>query len=210
MDVHAPHEPVHTWKDIFIHLAIVTVGLFIALMLEGLVEWSHHRHLVAEARENIRQEITDNLKLADADLSSLKQDEDRLRKNLVQLDEIRSTHNWNHRNLSYTLHWDSFDDSAWRSARDTGALSFMEYKQVQGLADVYGQQEIVNAFAQRLFVEQPQALSALFITKEIDKTSDSNLQQIQTRTADALINVQSMEQILTQLRQQYEDAFKGI
>lgn len=28
MDVHPPHEPVHTWRDALMHLGIVTVGLF--------------------------------------------------------------------------------------------------------------------------------------------------------------------------------------
>ena len=37
MDVHAPHEPIHTWRDFFIHLITITVGLLIAISLEGMV-----------------------------------------------------------------------------------------------------------------------------------------------------------------------------
>jgi hypothetical protein len=48
-DIHPPHQAAHRWRDIFIHLATITVGLFIALSLEGCVEWQHHRHLVREA-----------------------------------------------------------------------------------------------------------------------------------------------------------------
>jgi hypothetical protein len=59
-DIHPPHQAAHSWRDIFIHLATITVGLFIALSLEGCVEWQHHRHLVHEARSNIRTEIQDN------------------------------------------------------------------------------------------------------------------------------------------------------
>ena len=209
MDVHPPHESVHTWRDVLIHLGIITVGLFVALMLEGLVGWMHHRRLVTEARENIRQEITNNAKQADEDLVSLKQNEERLMKNLAQLAEIRSTHQWGHdRRLTYTLDWNSFSDSAWRSARDTGALSFMPYKQVQDLADVYGQQEIINTAAQQLFEEQPRALAPLFIAKDADKTSEANLDRIQTRTADVFISVRVLEQVLTQLQKQYQDTLK--
>lgn len=57
MDIHAPQEPVHSWRDFFTHLTIVTIGLFIALMLEAAVEAMHHRHLVHEARDNIRTEL---------------------------------------------------------------------------------------------------------------------------------------------------------
>jgi len=30
LDVHAPHETVHTWKDFFIHLTTFVIGLLIA------------------------------------------------------------------------------------------------------------------------------------------------------------------------------------
>ena len=57
MDANPPHEPVHTWRDALTHIAIMTVGLFIAPLLESLGEYSHYRSLAREARENIRLEI---------------------------------------------------------------------------------------------------------------------------------------------------------
>ena len=94
MDIHPPHEPVHTWKEVLIHLGIITLGLFVALMLEGFVEWMHHRQLVSEARANIRQEISANTQQTDKDLTSLKRNEERLKQNLAQLANIRATHKW--------------------------------------------------------------------------------------------------------------------
>jgi hypothetical protein len=44
LDVHAPHQLVHTWKDFFIHIATICVGLLIALGLEQTVEAVHHHH----------------------------------------------------------------------------------------------------------------------------------------------------------------------
>ena len=38
LDVHAPHETVHTWKGCFIHLATIVIGLLIAVGLEQMVE----------------------------------------------------------------------------------------------------------------------------------------------------------------------------
>jgi hypothetical protein len=37
IDIHPPHQAAHSWRDIFVHLATITVGLFIALSLEGCV-----------------------------------------------------------------------------------------------------------------------------------------------------------------------------
>ena len=60
MEIHPPSEPIHNWRDLLTHLGVITIGLFIALSLESLVEYMHHRHIVREARENIRLEIEEN------------------------------------------------------------------------------------------------------------------------------------------------------
>jgi len=52
LDVHAPHEVLHTWKGFFIHIATIVVGLFIAVALEQSVEALHRRHEVAALRED--------------------------------------------------------------------------------------------------------------------------------------------------------------
>jgi len=60
MDVHGVEGPLHSWKDFFLHLATITIGILIALSLEGILEWSHHRSLVREARESLNSEMRDN------------------------------------------------------------------------------------------------------------------------------------------------------
>jgi hypothetical protein len=44
LDVHAPHETIHSWKSFSIHIAAIVVGLLIAVALEQMVEFPHHRH----------------------------------------------------------------------------------------------------------------------------------------------------------------------
>jgi hypothetical protein len=63
MEIHAPDKPILTIKEAIVHLAIVTIGILIALSLEGLVEWRHHRELVQEARANIADEIRDTARI---------------------------------------------------------------------------------------------------------------------------------------------------
>ena len=38
LDVHPPHEKMHGFKDFLLHLLTITIGLLIALGLEGCVE----------------------------------------------------------------------------------------------------------------------------------------------------------------------------
>ena len=63
LDVHPPHSPTHTWKDFFIHIATIVVGLLIAIGLEQTVEYFHRRHQVHELREAIREEREENRKI---------------------------------------------------------------------------------------------------------------------------------------------------
>lgn len=179
-------------------------------MLEGSVEWMHHRHLVAEARANIRQEMTDNAQQGAKDLAYLKQDEDRLTSDLKELGEIRSTHKWEHRSLTYRMEWSDFNDSAWKSARDTGALSYMDYQRVQRLADVYGKQDLVSTMAQRITLQEARALAPLSIAGDVDQTTDADLERMQEQSADDLMDIRILAQVLMQLNQQYAQTLKTI
>jgi len=78
MDIHPVHGPVNSVKDFFVHLAIITIGILIALSLEGLLEWAHHKTLVHEARENILTEVRKNKESIDNELAELKKREDEL------------------------------------------------------------------------------------------------------------------------------------
>lgn len=61
LDVHAPHETVHSWKDFFIHIATIVIGLLIAVGLEQTVEWLHHKSEIRETRQLLAEERTQNV-----------------------------------------------------------------------------------------------------------------------------------------------------
>jgi hypothetical protein len=56
LDVHPPHEAAHSWKDFFIHIATIVLGLIIAVGLEQLVEKIHIHNEVAETRAALAEE----------------------------------------------------------------------------------------------------------------------------------------------------------
>ena len=64
LDVHPPHAPPHTWKDFFIHIATICVGLLIAVGLEQTVEWIHHRHQLHQLEQDLQTEGIRNLHVA--------------------------------------------------------------------------------------------------------------------------------------------------
>jgi hypothetical protein len=144
MDVHAPHQPVHTWRDFAIHLVVVTIGLFIALSLEAFIEHLHNRHLVAEARANIRQELQINHQATQDDINRVQKTIDTLKANIVTIRRIQTQPKGFHGSLDNTMSFDSLNDAAWRTARDTGALSFMPYDEIQRYSDLYMLEGLVN------------------------------------------------------------------
>jgi hypothetical protein len=143
MDVHAPHEPVHTWRDFAIHLIIVTIGLFIALSLEALVEHVHQRHLLHTAENNLHIELQDNRDLLIGDQRHLSQTEALLQHNIAIL-IARKSNPASTETLSFNWTWNGMEDSAWSTARDSGALTLMPYDTEQAWSVVYGQQGAVN------------------------------------------------------------------
>jgi hypothetical protein len=44
LEVHPPHEKVHSWAQFFVHIAAIAIGLLLAIGLEQTVEYFHHRH----------------------------------------------------------------------------------------------------------------------------------------------------------------------
>lgn len=76
LDVHPPHHPTHTWRDFFIHIATITIGLLIAIGLEQTVEAFHHRQEREQLFEDLRHEaegrinrIHENFKIFTVDLA---------------------------------------------------------------------------------------------------------------------------------------------
>jgi hypothetical protein len=143
MDVHAPHEPVHTWRDFAIHLIVVTIGLLIALSLEALVEHLHQRHLLHTAETNLHIELQNNRNLLAGDERQLNHTEAELQQDIATLIARKSNPSVAEP-LDFNWSWNGMEESAWTTARDSGALTLMSYDTEQAWSVIYGQQGAVN------------------------------------------------------------------
>src|SRR5438132_14375526 len=70
LDVHPPHEKVHSWTQFFIHIAAITIGLLIAIGLEQTVIYFHHRHQLQEARRELAVELESNRRVVGINLEA--------------------------------------------------------------------------------------------------------------------------------------------
>ena len=50
LDVHPPHEPIHSWKAYLLHMSTIVLGLLIAIGLEQSVEAIHRARETRELR----------------------------------------------------------------------------------------------------------------------------------------------------------------
>jgi hypothetical protein len=141
LDVHAPHDAVRTWKDFFIHIAAIAVGLLIAIGLEQTVEYFHHRHQVAEIRRSLAEERRMNEVIFTSACNEFRRYAPILLGSLQTLTYLR-THpgappsQWPGR-FSFYISIVHFQDSAWKVALQSAALAYMPRAEVQTYSDVY-------------------------------------------------------------------------
>ena len=206
LDVHAPHETVHGWRDFFTHIATITIGLLIALTLEAGVEALHHRHIVHEARENIRHEIELNEAEAKQNVGYVRTNADDMKTNVEKARQLRANpHALDHGNMQFSFTWSSFDDSAWRSARDTGALAYMPTAEVQQYADSYNQQDIVNEQAVAIFTHESELSAPFFMEKDPSDFRPEEIQSLMRECAVTELRLKTLQQLIEELGKNYAD-----
>ena len=163
MDIHAPDKPIHSWREFAVHIAIVTIGILIALSLEGIREAVHDHHLVKETRENFQRELKDagkedreelrrvhasNLALQQlvADLPALARDQP------AQIAErLKAVDNPNY----------FFTGYSWQAAASTGAFAHISPAELERYADAFESIRIYTQY-QNATVEAQNRATAYF------------------------------------------------
>ena len=148
LDVHPPHTSTHTWRDFFIHIATIVLGLLIAVGLEQTVEAIHHRRQVAETREALRKERAINQVEFQVATSEWRRYVPILQTDLAVLHFLEQhpgapAQNWPGSFRLQTL-LIGFSDSAWKSAQQSGILSLMPPAEFRADADIYSRIDTLN------------------------------------------------------------------
>jgi hypothetical protein len=159
----------HGWRDFFLHLTTITIGLLIALSLEGLVEWQHRRHLVHDAEASLHAEIKGNAGNIDSVLADLHKRQASLKHDVYVLNYIAANGKYpEEKNMEVNFQIVAFESVAWKTAQSTGALSYMPYDLAQDYSSIYMQQDLVTGAEQQAARD-----SVLAIGPFINEPSDS-------------------------------------
>ena len=113
----------HGFKDFLLHLFTITIGLLIALGLEGCMERQHQRHLVQEAEVGLSGEIAHNSSMIASLRQQINEEQTELNNDLTVLSQIQAQPSAAHQKLGFSFRWSNFDDVAWKTAQSTGAFA---------------------------------------------------------------------------------------
>jgi hypothetical protein len=210
VDVHPVHHAPQTWRDFFVHLVTITIGLFIALTLQAAVESLHHRHLVREARENLRREIQINREHYAENVQTLEKNRRQLAHNIDLLRDLRSGKPIEKSGLVWNWDWDGFIDASWKTARETGAVSYMSFDLINAYDDIYSQQDYVNAQALVILDEEPKSAAFLQIAKDPSALSPGDIQSMLISLAESDIKVAILQNLMKPLDEKYTKAMKNL
>jgi len=137
LDVHAPHESIHTWKDFFVHIATIVVGLFIAVALEQSVEAIHRHSEAANLREDLykesRQILADAKNSQAAHLYEIRWLTTRIAQTQLA---IRERHPIGPRETNDMPSYLSPDIPIWRSAKAAGRTGLLTKDEVNAYAEI--------------------------------------------------------------------------
>ena len=210
MDIHPPHRAVSSLSQFFRELVTITAGILIALTLEGVVNWRHHRTLAREARANIVNELRENqrdLTKERQDLQKMEQDGQVLISLVHQLETNRTTPI---RQFQYAFTLAELHSTSWNTASATGALSFMPYTEVKRYTEVYDLQHAFTALQERAFAASldVQGLATLLWRNPATLTT-AELSDAERRLGIALADVAAMDEIAKPLNQRYDELLKA-
>jgi hypothetical protein len=139
LDIHAPHEGIHNWKQYLLHMSTVVLGILIAIGLEQSVEALHRAHERTELRESLKRDTEEAIRAAKSseEVNILSIDWLDARQRLVE--DALARHRPIPAPLQRKPHVDSIQpaDPAWNAAKSSGLLSLLSQDEVEvySLAD---------------------------------------------------------------------------
>ena len=179
MEVHPPEHGIHNWRDFFIHIGTITIGLLIAVGLEQTVEITHHRHQRHTAEENLHREFNENRAI-------LQENERQLAISEKQITTLAQAISGKQRPGQATdpawpkWNWNNFVSTAWDTARSSNVTTLMPFDQLQHVDGIYVQQSIVNTQSASYIKDIYDVDMPLLESRKLSQLTPENLRTLQT------------------------------
>ena len=129
IDIHPSTHAANTWREFFIHIATIVLGLLIAIGLEQSVEYFHHRHQAREARASIQRELVENASIVQQNLTKLTSDQAELAKDMDVLNS-NAPDAQTLPVLKYSPYLRRQHDAAWNAAKTDGSIALIAPQEI--------------------------------------------------------------------------------
>jgi len=204
----ARRDRIYSARGFFLELLVVTAGVLIALSLEGLREWNHYRSLAREARETIAREIADNKREIDGMLDDVDKRKENLETALGFADEMLKTKKTDIHTLDVGFTLAELSGASWQTAERTGALSHMEYSEVQKYSRLYAAQGLFAAQQRRTLERMTSAVAIVGGADDPALAPAKDLEMFRQQVLALRAEVFVGEQLARQLSELYGKALK--
>jgi hypothetical protein len=190
LDVHPPHEAAHTWKDFFIHIATIVIGLLIAIGLEQTVEAIRHHREVSETRESLKAEIGDNRKAFEKEARIWRWETAELQNNLDVLEYLRQHPGTPDEKLPGVLFWShrgaGFSHAAWDAATSAGVTSLMPREEITEIQAYYERLGIIDTAERDVWAAFNDASRFEFSVSRLSSLTPAQIEEITRLTEIAM------------------------
>jgi hypothetical protein len=152
MEVHQPDHPLHSWGDFLNHMATLTLGLLLALLLEAGAERMHHLNERHDLEDELRQEAVNNQKILEADYRFY---DGSIAWSLAMQSDLSALAAGSKKDaFVYRLPPDQTADvspsqAVWTAAKDSGEIALLPRAEAQMYARVYHQHDTMLEFHQK-------------------------------------------------------------
>ena len=190
LDVHPPHHAATTWRDFFVHIATIVLGLIIAVGLEQTVEFFHHRHQIAETRELLRNEREVNKQTFARETKSFRIVTVELQNNLQVLAYLQYHPGTPDEKLPGALLWlhggPLYESAAWDAAQSSGVTSLMPREEAAENASLYAQFRKISESNRETWLAINDAERYSLIDSRLSNLTPAQIAEITTLTQIAL------------------------
>jgi hypothetical protein len=157
------------WKKHSVELATITVGVLIALSLEGIRQRVSDRALVREAERTLVVEIEENRAEIESVIAGDEQRQAALEQALRFADELLENGATEVDELELGFSLAEVSSASWMTAERTGAIAHMDYERVRAMSRVYEAQDL-------FIMQQRQNLARLATAMAMLSTGDDPTQ----------------------------------
>ena len=188
MEIHVPDHPVMTWKQFFVHMAIVVVGVLVAIALEQTVEWMHHQHQLHQLHEALDGDARKAMRDTDSVIRSQTAVADYLHTSALAEREAARTHKTFVLQPPPAMRFDIPGNAAWKAAKASGLVSLLPAEEVKA----FGEIDTLVGTSDQCFTEAIQSRHDLHALQ--DQFQRGNTYDLSSATPEELLKLATMSE----------------